>query len=178
MNHLRLLACPLRILAAAVCIVATSQAIADEPPNAKPRTIPDVEIKATLSTDGSYGELWSLHVTRGGRGYFRYLTSRRPPGELSGEFLFDLDAISKLATLSDVKSFDKLPKTIQPALLTPHAPRYTLSIQVGAARHAVELLQPDQVGQTAELARFTEVWNAIWLQLPFRPPSLPGIDKP
>ncbi|QNK66349.1 hypothetical protein [Variovorax sp. PAMC26660] len=178
MNRSSFFARRLRSLAAICCLAATTHVIADEPTNAKPRTIPDVEIKATLSTAGSYGEIWSLHLTPDGLGYFRYFNNRRPQGELSGEFLFDLDAISKLAALAQTQSFEKLPKTIKPSLLMLHGPDYALSIQIGAKRHAVELFQPDDVGQTEELTRFAEVWNAIWSPLPFKPPLLPVVGKP
>ncbi|WP_263773036.1 hypothetical protein [Propionivibrio soli] len=127
---------------------------------------PEMEIEASLLTHG-YQD-WSVHITRTGRAYFHY-SNMNPFGLISGEFFLDPDILMSLAKEAQAYQFNELPKEIKPALLPVHAPTYSIEIRLDATRHSVQVFHPAGLDQSAELDRFSAVWDAVWKQFPLKP---------
>jgi hypothetical protein len=147
-----------------VCSVAFAQS-KDAKPDASFETI---TLSAFYSGTGTESDLWDVYLAPDGALWVSVNNLRSKT--LSNRSRDPRRVAAVKAALESARFF-QLPKEIFPkdgVLL--HRPGFHLTATVGNRQWSVYLNDPMRVGAIDERARFFVVWDALFLDLPFKPP--------
>ena len=129
----------------------------------------DISVEAVVITAGPYGEFWDLKIDQQANARFEVWWRNWPPGNMEGSFLLNTDDVEKIAVVAEKADFFALPAKMHPrGVMSLHAPDFRLQMMVRGRSHKVELYQPNQVEDRAQVDRFMTVWNAVFDLLPSR----------
>jgi hypothetical protein len=128
---------------------------------------PESTVKAWSSTNGSFGEVWSLSI----EGDSVLVTRSSELGAKTLERHSRLSAAQRQAILRAIEQADffALPGSVGPAVVWVDGPANGLEVRLHGRVHKVFLNDPERASG-AQVERFRRVWRIIVANSPVKPP--------